>query len=368
MTSEASKIPILFNVVKPAWAVMTSVFFALVVAALAGCSFKPEQQIWEISGPIFGTRYHISVVMEDDQIRLQQLAGGIEQVLDGVDAAMSTWREDSELSRFNSLPDQSDWTALSVPLYTVLLEAETVSALTDGAFDVTIGPVVNLWGFGPDARPDKVPDEATLARILDRTGHEKIELRDQPPGIRTSETQYLDLSAIAKGFGVDEVGRYLVAEGISSYLVEIGGEVRVGGRKPDGSAWRLAIETPGDAAEQVNRIVALGGALAVDSVRNYRALATSGDYRNYYEFNGQRYSHTLDPQTGKPITHNLASVTVIAENCMRADALATGFTVMGFKDAMALAVRQNIPAYFIVRGEAGFEAHYTPAFSSFITQ
>lgn len=362
----------LFSVVKPARAVMISVFFALVVAALAGCSFKPEQQIWEISGPIFGTRYHISVVMEEDQVRLQQLAGGIEQALDGVDAAMSTWSEDSELSRFNALPDQSDWTALSAPLYTVLLEAETVSALTDGAFDITIGPVVNLWGFGPDARPDKVPDEATVARILERTGHKKIELRDQPPGIRTSEAQYLDLSAIAKGFGVDEVARYLAAEGISGYLVEIGGEVSVGGRKPDGSAWRLAIETPGDAAGQVNRIVALGGvvdgALAVDSVRNDRALATSGDYRNYYEFNGQRYSHTLDPKTGKPITHNLASVTVIAENCMRADALATGFTVMGFEDAMALAVRQNIPAYFIVRGEAGFETHYTPAFSSFITQ
>ena len=364
----------LFNVIKPAWATMISVFFALVLAALAGCSFKPEQQVWEISGPIFGTSYHVSVVMEDDQVRLQQLAGGIEQALDGVDAAMSTWREDSELSRFNALPDQSDWTALSASLYTVLLEAKAVSALTDGAFDITLGPVVNLWGFGPDARPDKVPDEAALARILDRTGHGKIELRDQPPGIRTSEALYLDLSAIAKGFGVDEVARYLAAEGISGYLVEVGGEVSVGGRKPDGSAWRLAIETPGNTAEQVNRIVALGGvvggasASAVDSAQNYRALATSGNYRNYYEFNGQRYSHTLDPQTGKPITHNLASVTVIAENCMRADALATGFTVMGFEDAMALAVRENIPAYFIVRGEAGFETHHTPAFSSFITQ
>jgi len=348
----------LFSVVKPARAVMISVFFALVVAALAGCSFKPEQQIWEISGPIFGTRYHISVVMEEDQPRLQELAGGIEQALEGVDAAMSTWREDSELSRFNALPDQSDWTALSTPLYTVLLEAEAVSALTDGAFDITIGPVVNLWGFGPDARPDTVPDDATLARVLRGTGHNKIQLRYQPPGIRTSEQQYLDLSAIAKGFGVDEVARYLAAEGVSGYLVEIGGEVSVAGRKPDGSAWRLAIETPGEDAEQVNRVVALDN----------RALATSGDYRNYYEFNGQRYSHTLDPQTGKPITHNLASVTVIAENCMRADALATGFNVMGFEEAMTLAVRENIPAYFIVRGEAGFETHHTPAFSSFITQ
>ena len=347
-----------FSMVKPARVAIASVFFALVVAALAGCSFKPEQQIWEISGPIFGTRYHISVVMEDDQARLQQLASGIEQALEGVDAAMSTWREDSELSRFNALPDQSEWTELSAPLHTVLLEAEAVSALTGGAFDITIGPVVNLWGFGPDARPDTVPDDATLARVLRGTGHDKIQLRDQPPGIRTSEQQYLDLSAIAKGFGVDEVARYLAAEGVSGYLVEIGGEVSVAGRKPDGSVWRLAIETPGEDAEQVNRVVTL----------NNRALATSGDYRNYYEFNGQRYSHTLDPQTGKPITHNLASVTVIAENCMRADALATGFTVMGFEEAMELAVRENIPAYFIVRGEAGFETHHTPAFSSFITQ
>jgi thiamine biosynthesis lipoprotein len=276
------------------------------------------------------------------------------------------------LSRFNALPDQSDWTELSAPLHTVLLEAEAVSALTDGAFDITIGPVVNLWGFGPDARPDTVPNDATLAQVLRGTGHDKIELRNQPPGIRTSVQQYLDLSAIAKGFGVDEVARYLTVQGVSGFLVEIGGEVSVGGRKPDGSAWRLAIETPGDAAEHVNRIVALGGtaddALASDSARNNRALATSGDYRNYYEFNGQRYSHTLDPETGKPITHNLASVTVIAENCMRADALATGFNVMGFEEAMALAVRENIPAYFIVRGEAGFETHHTPAFSSFITQ
>ena len=350
-----------FSMVKPARAAVISVFLALVVAALAGCSFKPEQQIWEISGPIFGTRYHISVVMEDDQARLQELADGIEQALDGVDAAMSTWRADSELSRFNALPDQSGWTELSSPLHTVLLEAEAVSVLTGGAFDITIGPVVNLWGFGPEARPEAVPDDATLAEVLGGTGHDKIELRNQPPGIRTSMHQYLDLSAIAKGFGVDEVARYLAAEGIDGYLVEIGGEVSVGGRKPDGSAWRLAIETPGEAAEQVNRIVALGGT-------EDRALATSGDYRNYYEFNGQRYSHTLDPQTGKPIIHNLASVTVIAENCMRADALATGFNVMGFEDAMALAVRENIPAYFIVRSEAGFETRHTPAFSSFITQ
>ena len=342
----------------PARAVVTSVFFALVMAALAGCSFEPEEQIWEISGPVFGTRYHISVVMADDQARLQALSKGIEQALDTVDASMSTWREDSELSRFNTLDDQSQWTDLSVPLHTVLVESQAISRLTDGAFDITIGPVVNLWGFGPDARPDTAPDDATLASVLSRTGYEKIELRDQPAGIRTTAPQYLDLSGIAKGFGVDEVARYLAAEEVSGYLVEIGGEINVGGRKPDGSVWRLAIETPGEDAEQVNRVIALDN----------QALATSGDYRNYYESKGQRYSHTLDPETGKPIAHNLASVTVIADSSMRADALATGFTVMGFERALELATRENIPAYFIVRGDAGFEAHQTPAFSSFVTQ
>ena len=343
---------------KPARVAVISVLFALVMAALAGCSFEPEEQIWEISGPVFGTRYHVSVVMEDDQARLQALAKGIEQVLDAVDASMSTWREDSELSRFNTLDDQSQWTDLSAPLHAVLVESQAISTLTHGAFDITIGPVVNLWGFGPTARPDTVPDDATLARVLESTGYEHIVLRDQPAGIRTTAPQYLDLSAIAKGFDVDEVARYLSSEGLNGYLVEIGGEINVGGRKPDGSAWRLAIETPDEDAGQVNRVIVLDN----------QALATSGDYRNYYESQGQRYSHTLDPETGKPIVHNLASVTVIADSSMRADALATGFTVMGFDKALELATRENIPAYFIVRGEAGFETHQTPAFSSFITQ
>ncbi|MDY6839892.1 MAG: FAD:protein FMN transferase [Pseudomonadota bacterium] len=347
-----------FSMINPARVALTSAFTALALAVLAGCSFQPEEKIWEISGPVFGTSYHINVVLTEDQARLETLASGIDEVLEGVDASMSTWRDDSELSLFNQRSDQSEWIPVSAELFEVLQKAEEVSMMTNGAFDITIGPLVNLWGFGPQARPEQIPSEETLAEALAATGFEKLELRPDPPAVRAAPPQYLDLSAIAKGYGVDAVARFLESEGVKAYLVEIGGEVRVNGRKPDGSTWRLAIEQPVSEGREVNRVVAL------DS----RSMATSGDYRNYYESEGRRYSHTIDPATGEPIAHNLASVTVIADDCMTADALATGFNVMGYERANALAVRENIPAYFIVRTDEGFDMHQTPAFSSYITQ
>lgn len=346
------------RMIEPVRGVIASVFVTLAIAALAGCSFEPEQNVWEISGPVFGTSYHINVVLTDDPQRLENLGQGIEQVLEGVDASMSTWRDDSELSTFNSQDDQSEWFAISPELHDVLTASLDVSEFSGGAFDITIGPVVNLWGFGPEARPETVPSDVLLEQRLASTGYRHIELRDEPPAVRTSAPQYLDLSAIAKGYGVDAVARYLSESGVEAFLVEIGGEIRVKGRKPDGDAWRLAIEEPVSERRRVNRVVVLDD----------HGLATSGDYRNYYESDGQRYSHTIDPLTGKPIQHNLASVTVIAENCMLADGIATAFNVMGYEKARALATRKNIPAYFIVRGENGFETHYTPAFSSYLIE
>ena len=347
-----------FGMTRPVRVALAGAMMALALAALTGCSFQAEEKVWEISGPVFGTEYHINVVMTDDQARLKALADGIEGELEKVDASMSTWREDSELSRFNSLSDQSQWTEISPALYEVLDRARQISQLTGGAFDVTIGPVVNLWGFGPNARPDEVPAAEDLSSVLSATGYDKLELRADPPAVRANPQQYVDLSAIAKGYGVDVVARFLTSEGVSSFLVEIGGEVSAQGRKPDGDVWRLAIEEPVSDQRQVNRVVALGAG----------AMATSGDYRNYYESEGRRFSHTIDPEDGRPIDHNLASVTVIADDCMTADALATAFNVMGLDKAKALATRENIAAYFIVRGNDGFETDYSPAFSSFLTQ
>ena len=343
---------------EPARVVVASAFWALAMAALAGCSFQDQEKIWEISGGIFGTAYHINVVLPEDEAKLQTLAQGIQEELERVDGAMSTWKPDSELSRLNEKQDQSGWTELSAPLFEVISRAQDVSALTNGAFDVTVGPIVNLWGFGPEARPETIPAKAELADLLAVTGWKFLELDPDTRSIRNTPPQYIDLSGIAKGYGVDVVARYLDSEGVQAYLVEIGGEVRARGRKPDGDAWRLAIEEPSEQARQVNKVVAMDN----------RSMATSGDYRNYYESEGQRYSHTINPDTGMPISHNLASVTVIADDCMTADALATGFNVMGFERAMRLATRENIPAYFIVRGENGFDVHQTPAFSSYVVQ
>ena len=336
---------------RPALAVMT-----LFIMALAGCSFEPEEKIWEIAGRVFGTEYHIKVVLTDDPEQLDTLATGITSVLESVDASMSTWREDSELSRFNETDDQTQWFEVSAPLHEVLTVAHEVSEFSDGAFDITVGPVVNLWGFGPEARPEQVPEAALLQQRLAAVGYEKLEFRAEPPAIKVvGSRQYLDLSAIAKGYAVDAVSEFLSDSGVEAHLVEIGGEVRVSGRKPGDEAWRLAIEEPVEGRREVNRVVAL----------DRQAMATSGDYRNYYESAGQRFSHTIDPENGMPISHNLASVTVITDTTMRADALATAFNVMGYEKARELAIRENVAVYFIIREEGGFEAHYTPAFSSY---
>ncbi|MDN6318727.1 MAG: FAD:protein FMN transferase [Marinobacter sp.] len=346
-------------ILQPARVAFASVILTLALVTLAGCSFQPDEKIWEISGAVFGTSYHISVVLPEDRERLEVLAEGIDKALEGVDASMSTWREDSELSKLNRLEDQSDWIPVSAPLFEVLARSDEISRLTNGAFDITIGPVVNLWGFGPNARPEHIPSDDALSHALAATGFENLRLQADPPAVKAVKPQYIDLSAIAKGYGVDVVARYLDSEGVNAYLVEIGGEVRTQGKKPDDSVWKLAIEQPAEGGEHtVNRIVTLPS----------MALATSGDYRNYYESQGQRFSHTIDPETGKPIAHNLASVTVITDDSMSADALATGFTAMGYERASALATRENIPAYFIIRTKNGFESHQTPAFSSYVTQ
>ena len=341
---------------RPVRVALASVLWTLAVAALAGCSFEPEEKVWEISGGIFGTTYHINVVLTEDRETLEDLSQGIEQTLESVDAAMSTWREDSELSRFNRLADQSAWTPVSEELFEVLQASQDIAEQSGGAFDITIGPVVNLWGFGPEARPERVPEQAELERRLSQTGFQNLELDPEQQAIRAQRPQYLDLSGIAKGYGVDAVARYLERQGIDRYLVEIGGEVRVNGRKPDGAAWRLAVEEPVEQARQVNRV------LAMDS----QAMATSGDYRNYYESDGQRYSHTIDPADGRPVGHRLASVTVIAESSMAADAWATAFTVIGYEEGYRLALQKNLAVYFIVREGEGFRSYHTPAFATYL--
>lgn len=324
---------------------------SLVLLLLVGCEAEPE--IRRFQGPIFGTGYHVTVYAELNETNYKELATGIQAELERVDALMSTYRDDSELSRFNRAP-------IGVPFFLspetaeVIRESLRIARLSDGAFDITVGPVVNLWGFGPGERPLEVPDQVALAAALARVDIHALHLEGNK--IRKSKPVYIDLSGIAKGYGSDRVAEYLLAQGIDDFLVEIGGEIRTHGMKPDGSPWRIAVEKPRVDERSVQRIIDLGAA----------AVATSGDYRNYYEFEGQRYSHTIDPRTGKPITNDVASVTVISERSATADALATAFTVMGADAALKVAERENIAVYFIVRSNDGFNIRMSTAFEPYL--
>ena len=215
-----------------------------------------------------------------------------------------------------------------------------MSDLTGGAFDITVGPLVDAWGFGPPGHPPAAPAEADLARLRDQVGWQQVAVDAAGSTIRKRAPRVsADLSALAKGYAVDQVAELLAREGFSNHLVEVGGEVRAGGRSARDETWRVGIERPSAGPPAVYRTVALSG----------QALATSGDYRNTYLLDGLRVSHTIDPHTGRPVTHALASTSVIDPLCVRADAIATALMVLGPDDGYALAVEQNWPAFFIVR-------------------
>lgn len=302
----------------------------------------------ELVGRSMGTTWTVKLLAHASALpRLEQ---GIQAQLDEVVAQMSTWEADSDLSRFNRA---AAGTAQALPqAFCLVLEAALkLAADTGGAYDPTVGPLVNLWGFGPSGArvAPPTPDELVIARA--RVGWQRVHF---DPVMRTLVQPgdcYVDLSSIAKGYGVDRVAEYLIAQGIESFLVEVGGELRAHGRKPDGGAWQIAVETPQDEANAA-AVVALGGC----------SIATSGDYRRYFEDGAGRYSHTIDPRTGHPVSHRLASVTVLHPRCMHADALATALTVLGPESGMAYANRHGVAALFVVKTQAGFGSRATPGF------
>jgi len=238
-------------------------------------------------------------------------------------------------------------------LLDVLLEARRIGELTEGAFDVTVGPLVNLWGFGPQMGEDDIPPEAEISAAWERVGFELVELREDPPALRKARGDVLiDLSAIAKGYAVDQIVRLLTDANVLNYLVEIGGELRGEGLNEQGEPWRIAIERPVPGERSVQRIVGLRDA----------GLATSGDYRNFFEVDGQRYAHVIDPATGRPVIHQLASVTVLADTTMSADGLATGLMVLGPERALALAREQSLAVHLIEIDGDDFRERTSPAF------
>ncbi|MBN1512300.1 MAG: FAD:protein FMN transferase [Phycisphaerae bacterium] len=290
------------------------------------------------------------------QAETDGLARRIETCLADVNARMSTYQPDSEVSQFNQSPADVPF-ALSPETFEVFEAALAVSVQSAGAFDVTVGPLVNAYGFGPPPEPPEPPTAEELETLRQRVGYRLLVPDLQARTIRKTRADvYCDLSGIAKGYGVDRVAAVLEAEGLTDYMVEIGGEVRAAGRNPEGRVWRIGIERPTrDGRRVVMRAVELAD----------RSLATSGDYRNYYVADGRVYSHMIDPRTGRPVEHALASVTVVDSRAMVADAWATALMVLGPDEGYNLAEARGMAALFLVRSaEEDIVERATSAFSA----
>ncbi len=327
--------------------VLQPVIAVALAAALAGCWFS--ERVEEFGGPTMGSTYSVKYVRGSGAADPETLQNETEAILAEVDQQMSTYRDDSVISTFNRAPAG---TCMPVPaaLLELVRAGEQLAAESDGAFDLTLEPLLNLWGFGPQARVERVPSSAQLAEARRHTGHQHLHI-DGRQLCKDVDLQ-IDLNSIAAGYTVDRIAAHLRERGLRSYLVNVTGELTAAGRKPDGQPWRIAIEAPRDDQQVAQRILQLDG----------YGISTSGDYRNYFEEDGIRYSHTLDPRTGAPIRHKLASVTVADLSTLRADGLSTLLMVLGPERGLAYAERAGIAAFFVTREGEGFVTQTTAAF------
>lgn len=319
----------------------------------SSCGDAGTDNLISITGSTMGTTYSVKIVPSDNSRNLSSdfLKKKIDSVLVEVNNQMSTYIPESEISRFNKY-NGSEWFNISKDFAFVLDESIRLGKLTGGSLDITVGPIVNIWGFGPDQRPRKIPSDEEIFFNMKLVGLEKVEVDLNSPSVRKKiEGLKVDLSATAKGFGVDKVFDLIKNLGYNNIMVEIGGEVRSSGLNNKQEAWRIGISSPNQSGD-LNRVIHL----------NNMAMATSGDYWNYFEENGIRYSHTIDPETGRPITHKLASVTVFDSTCLRADGLATGIFVMGPDKGYKFAIEMELPIYMIVKKGNGFEEIKSPRF------
>lgn len=334
------------------WALRLAGLAALLAAAGCGTAVEP----WSLGGQTMGTTWSARLVPAGplDRARLEARLGAR---LEAINASMSTYDPDSELSRFNAGPG-GEWVPVSAGLAEVVALALEVAERTGGAFDVTAAPLVDAWGFGPVPGRGMPPPAAVLETLRERVGWRRVAVRRSPPALRKDGGGVaLDLSAVAKGYAVDQLAALLEAAGITRYLVEVGGELRVAGRRADGAPWRVGIERPlPEAARRVYRVLEFD---------RPAAIATSGDYRNFFEAEGRRFAHIIDPRTGRPVEHALASVTVIAAECATADAWATALTVLGPREGPASAAAAGLAALFVTRAADGrLVPEATPAFAA----
>jgi FAD:protein FMN transferase len=338
-----------------------AVLLPILVAGGCGGPETPSSTL-EFRGPTMGTTWNVKIapgdrrVEGDDSIRIDRR---IRDDLARINLLMSTWDPESELSRFNRHTGPEAF-PVSPETFDVFQWSIEMAALTEGALDVTVAPLVEAWGFG--AAPEEgttAPDPETLERLRQATGVHLLELDPERRAIRKLRPEVrVDFSSIAPGYAADRLGAILADEfGFTDFLVDVGGELVARGRNEQGQPWQVAVERPDVRGRSVARIVPVTNA----------AIATSGDYRNYREVDGERVSHILDPRTGRPVTHRLASVTIVDDLAVRADALATALMVLGPEEGMALAERIDLAALLLVRNErGGFEEQMSARFEELV--
>ncbi len=327
----------------------------LIWLLVTACSRVPQDPV-VLTGHTMGTTWAVRLAEPPGQPSVSELRAEIEDLLEQVNDEMSTWREDSAISRFNRL-SAGDEMVVPEGFASVLDTAMQVAVLSDGAYDPTVGPLVNLWGFGPPHRHDAIPEPEAIADTLEKVGHSRLAFdRDQRRLVQPGGL-YLDFSSIAKGWGVDVVAERLLAHGIDNFLVDIGGDIRSHGQRLDGP-WRIAIERPVPGTRDIHQIIEPGTA----------AIVTSGTYRQFFEADGQRFSHTIDPRTGYPVDHHAVSITVIGDNATWADAWATALGVPEPERAYEMAVKNDIAALWILEINNELVERYTQAFAPYLTQ
>lgn len=326
------------------------------LAFLVSCTQETKVEPILLQGKTMGTTFSIKYFPTEQTPDANKLLQLVNAELVEINQLMSTYIPNSELSLLNKQQAGVKFPISEATAY-VLKESMRINQISNGAFDVTVGPLVNLWGFGPNGRVTKRPSEEQLLEVRQWIGADSFTFNDNAV-VKKHDKTYIDFSAIAKGYGADVVADLISTQGVNSYLVEIGGELRINGEKPDGSSWSVAIEKPVSDSRQVQLIFQPGN----------MGMATSGDYRNYFEENGIRFSHTIDINTGEPITHNLVSVTVLHESAATADAVATAINVMGAEKGLALAEKHNIAVYMLVKSDNGFTEVVSTRFKPFLAE
>lgn len=328
----------------------------VLLAAILLFACGQADQLRELSGETMGTTWSAQFVEAADT-DVSGLRQELEAALEKVNAQMSTYREDSDISRFNQAAT-GESVALPPEFTVVLMAALELAQATDGAFDPTVGPLVNLWGFGPDGPRSEAPPEDELLAARERVGWQQLEFDMDGRRLTQPGQVYLDLSSIAKGFAADLLADVLEGRGIDRYLVSIGGDMRIRGDKPGGAPWRIAVERPDPGSRDIHTVIEPGE----------MAMATSGSYRNFFQDGEQAYSHTIDPRSGYPVPQDLVSVTVLHESAKMADGLATAITALGAGDGYRFAHEQGLNALLLISDNDGVTERMTSGFAAYMPQ